>query len=135
MAPGEANLGHARVLIRVTLETGGIGLLAALIAILVILVGATTGGKAIPAAEVWIRWRERVFLWICSLSGCLLAAAVTSVALAQVEARHDLFWSVETRRLLLTSLAATGFGFLTGMLLFALWAMAARRRGQRRPNR
>lgn len=123
-------------LVKVAALVFAAGVLWALLAAGLILLGSTRIQPSIPRREVWARWRERRILWGASLIFTVTATLLTADAVCRQVALPDLYWQPRAREILLIAWTGAAAGYLSVLLVFVLIGLRRRpRAGGSAPQR
>jgi len=107
------------------------GLAASLLAALAIYAACRLLPPGVPRGEVWARWRSRRLVWGSCLILGAAAAALGAEAVGRQIAVRDLYWVGRAGEIFQIARLGAACGFLLGLLLPVVGALAARRLGGR----
>ncbi|MFN3651854.1 MAG: hypothetical protein ACK47B_19955 [Armatimonadota bacterium] len=119
-------------LLRIAAYSVAAGVLAALLAALLIHLGSTRLPPRLPASRVWADWRQKRMVWGLSLVLTLAAALAAADFLLRRIGLTDLYWYDRAGTLQTVAYCGALFGYLL-IAFLAVLSAAWRRRRRTRP--
>jgi hypothetical protein len=105
-----------------------LGVAAALLAAILIYLGASCLPPRAPRGQVWAQWRRHAWLWSLAPSLGLATALLAADVLARAVGAQNLLWMSRLTELRPIAWLGAGIGYLFALFVMVMGALLTRRR-------